>query len=369
MSAPPASIKIEELESVRGLAALLIVVYHIPRWNEGVAFGLLQNAYLMVLLFFVLSGFVINNAYAAKLGTPLDLFRFVFLRFGRLYPVHLLFLLLFLLVEVAKYFAQQKFGISSPNTQPFRENSVAALFQQLLLIQAIGPTGNTTTFNGPAWSISVEFYTYVLFGFILLFCGRLRRELFLFVAVASAILVAIEATFGFSELLRCTAGFFLGCLVAEYAKFSRRRYPKWLVTVLFVAIVLFLQWKSVNQYDLAIYFLTALLVISIVQSEDSPGKRLLRSKALTWLGKISYSMYMSHFVIEWFANQTIRVVMKRPERSQDGWSVPTLSLGETIIAYGLVVLVVLFVSHWVFRLVEQPLRERSRKFAFSRLMP
>ncbi len=86
------AIKIEELESIRGLAALLIVFHHIPKWNPILDTKIINNGYLMVELFFVLSGFVIFSAYANKIGDKRDLLRFQFLRFGRLYPVHLLFL-------------------------------------------------------------------------------------------------------------------------------------------------------------------------------------------------------------------------------------------------------------------------------------
>lgn len=156
--------KIEELESIRGLAALLVVFFHIPKWNTLLDIGIINNGYLMVELFFVLSGYVIYTAYAHKIINRNDLFRFQFLRFGRLYPVHFVFLVAFIFIEIAKYIAQSKLGITSPNTQPFRENNLTAIIQQLFLVQAIGPTHNTTTFNGPAWSISVEFYTYLVFG-------------------------------------------------------------------------------------------------------------------------------------------------------------------------------------------------------------
>ena len=53
------STKVEELESIRGLAALLVVFYHIPKWNPLLEIGIINNGYLMVELFFVLSGFVI----------------------------------------------------------------------------------------------------------------------------------------------------------------------------------------------------------------------------------------------------------------------------------------------------------------------
>ena len=87
--------KIEELESIRGLAALLVVFFHIPKWNPILNIGIINNGYLMVEVFFVLSGFVIFNAYTNKINTSKDLLRFQFLRLGRLYPVHLTFLLFF----------------------------------------------------------------------------------------------------------------------------------------------------------------------------------------------------------------------------------------------------------------------------------
>jgi peptidoglycan/LPS O-acetylase OafA/YrhL len=55
--------KIEELESIRGLAALLVVFFHIPIENSYLDIGIIKNGYLMVDLFFVLSGFVIYNSY------------------------------------------------------------------------------------------------------------------------------------------------------------------------------------------------------------------------------------------------------------------------------------------------------------------
>lgn len=55
----PNSAKIKELESIRGLAAFLVVFYHLPKWNPILDIRLVNNGYLMVHLFFVLSGFVI----------------------------------------------------------------------------------------------------------------------------------------------------------------------------------------------------------------------------------------------------------------------------------------------------------------------
>ena len=47
----PNSAKIEELESIRGLAAFLVVFYHLPKWSPILGIGLVNNDYLMFHLY------------------------------------------------------------------------------------------------------------------------------------------------------------------------------------------------------------------------------------------------------------------------------------------------------------------------------
>jgi peptidoglycan/LPS O-acetylase OafA/YrhL len=77
---------------------------------------------------------------------------------------------------------------------------------------------------------------------------------------------------------------------------------------------------------------------------------------------------MSHFAIVWFANQVIRVVLKKPEIIDiDGKSLPQLTQAEAVVASLVVGAAVLLVSAFVYSYVEKPLREKSRRFALSRL--
>lgn len=359
--------KIEELESIRGMAALLVVFYHIPNWNPLFDLGIVRSGYLMVHLFFVLSGFVIYSAYAARIGSAKDLARFQFLRFGRLYPVHLVFLLVYVLFEVAKYISQAKLGIVSPNSQPFRENSLTALVQQIFLVQAIGPAGHPTTFNTPAWSISVEFYTYLIFGAIVLLLPRMKNVLFSLLALAALLMLATNATFGFSDMLKCLAGFFIGCLTAYTVPRMRLALPRALSLIVFAAIIAFLQVKTSEQYDLVIYLLSAVLIASIVTVKDGYLNRLLNLKALTWLGSVSYAVYMSHVSVIWILSQVMRVILKKPEVMMGGRSTPQLSTVEVIVAWVVLVAIVLAISALVYRFIETPMRARSRRFAEQRL--
>src|ERR1700677_2281169 len=77
--------EIRSLNTLRGIAALMVAIYHAPLLlGVGQTF---PHAYLAVDLFFVLSGFVMLHAYEARLLDGLALGRFFQLRLARLYPL------------------------------------------------------------------------------------------------------------------------------------------------------------------------------------------------------------------------------------------------------------------------------------------
>jgi len=353
--------KIDEIESLRGLAALLVVIFHILPWNSKFDIRFIQNGYLMVYLFFVLSGFVIYNAYANKITTRNELIRFQFLRFGRLYPVHILFLAVALFLEFVKYFAHTKFGFASPNSQPFIENNFTAFFQQIFLLQAIGPTGHETTFNGPAWSISVEFYTYFIFGVVSLTCQKFKDYIYILIFIVSLLLILSSTTFGSTSLLLCLSGFFLGCITARSEQTFKIAVPPFTSFMIFTIMILFLSYKTNVQYDPIIYLLTALLIFTIVSTRNGLLNKLLNLKPFVWLGTISYSLYMCHEPVEWTINQLIRVILKPQEVLINGKSIPQLSFVETAIAYVFILVTVLCIGNLVYQKVEKPWREKSRR--------
>lgn len=362
--------RIEELESIRGIAALLIVFYHIPGWNSlFYNITLIRHADIMVELFFVLSGFVIFKAYANRITSPAELLKFQLLRLGRLYPVHLIFLLAFLFFEIAKYYAASRLGIVSQNKTPFVENNWAAFFQQLLLIQAIFPSGNEISFNGPAWSISVEFYTYLLFGLIALYFGRVKIHIYTCMAILSCIFLVLYSGDDEAFLIRCIAGFFIGCCTAEVSNRFKVTFPNYSILAVICAIVALMQFKPAGHLsEIGVYALTALLILAIVLSHDNSIKKFLRLKVFLWLGTISYSVYMSHSAILWVVNQTLRMVFHKPEALIGKIYTPQLSLTEALMTYTLYLSLVLIVSTFVFFGIEKPLREKSRQ-AVKKLIP
>src|SRR6185295_1034825 len=90
------------LEAVRGIAALLVVLHHLSL-NPGSLLAyvpLLQQGWLFVDLFFVLSGYVIAAVRAESPPTSQAARRFLIRRFFRLYPLHLATLLAALCIDL-----------------------------------------------------------------------------------------------------------------------------------------------------------------------------------------------------------------------------------------------------------------------------
>ncbi len=354
--------KINELESLRGLAAILVIFYHVPKYNDILNFGLFNNGNLMVEVFFVLSGYVIYKSYANKIKSKNDLLKFQFLRLARLYPVHIFFLSVFIIIELAKYYFHHVYGIISPNSTPFLENNLKAIFQHLLLIQAIGPTGNLHTFNGPAWSISVEFYTYLIFAFIILYFYKYRILLFSVIIFSSLIMLYYQKTFGFSNLLGCQLGFFIGCLISKIEEKIYIKLPAIITSISFFILIVFVHLYSNEQYYLFIYFLTAILIYSINATNFGVIKHILNQKIFIFFGKISYSLYMSHLAILWVINQFVRFVLKKPEFiDEKGISVPQLTKVETLIICSTIFFLIIVVSNIIYNTIENPIRKKSRK--------
>jgi len=85
--------------------------------------------------------------------------------------------------------------------------------------------------------------------------------------------------------------------------------------------------------------------------------------SLKFLGRVSYSIYMSHIFVLWICNQTVRVVLHRPEAMVDGISTPQLSLLGAVFWYAIALAGTILLSTWVFRYVEEPCRLWSKQLA------
>jgi peptidoglycan/LPS O-acetylase OafA/YrhL len=286
--------RFEALDSWRGVCACAVVLFHL---NAGTHFHRwLNSGYVAVDFFFVLSGFVIASAYQARIAGWIDVARFVVRRLGRLYPLHLLMLGVYVLLELNR-------GFHHPAQFLTGERTLPALWADLLLVQ--GFNGYDLSWNMTAWSISVELWVNVAFALLALWVGRRMPWVAALIAGGLAVVVwwpnlklgAIPAaeTDILITALGCVMDFFLGVVAFSLYRLARDRDvrpPAWLEwPALAAALGVFAFAGSVSTLELAAVFFAVVMVFAF---EAGPVSRALKHRAPLALGTASYSIYLTH---------------------------------------------------------------------------
>jgi len=292
--------QLEALTGLRGLAAWVVVVYHLrtalshtlPSWTAPV----LAKGYLAVDLFFILSGFVLWHAYGATLAQQglRGAARFWWRRFARIWPLHAV--MLALCVALALLLALT--GRPAPN-YPWRE-----LPLHILLVQNWGWTAHLS-WNDPAWSISCEMAAYLLFPALVRVApwSRLRSGALLGWAAALLLILALyfnrtslTSDVPHTGLARCLFEFTLGTVLRPlWQRWHRTPAAAPLVAAAgLAALVLGLAFPAPE----AIFapFCLAALILTLALAPSGPA-RLLALPPLHSLGEISYSTYLAHHVL------------------------------------------------------------------------
>lgn len=285
----------------------------------------MRHGALFVDFFFVLSGFIIAYNYE-RITSRAELGRFMWLRFMRVYPLHLLMLLVFLVYEGAQWLIVERehLTLESP---PFSDNDALGFLLNVTLLNGVGL--RTLSFNIPAWSISTEFWTYLLFGSLLLACtgrGQLKHWLYAAIALAAFAVLCLgnpepSLTYDYRYFLpRCVLGFFLGALLMSWLDLRRQR-PRMHVALASLcqlsAIVLALAivveaWPAAHTLELAAPFAFVIVVGTFARYPGTPLARALTRQPLVWIGRVSYSVYMVHMIVLLAIEAFLRYGLGRP---------------------------------------------------------
>ena len=305
--------KIKFLESIRGISALVVLLFHLKDTTNSILIHnfLILNGKIFVDFFFVLSGFVIAHSYSSKIHTSIDLLKFKFKRFLRLYPLHILTLIMFIFIEWTKYYFSIKSDIFSSSV-PFSINNMNSFIHNLFLTHAFL---SNNSFNIPSWSISVEFYTYFLFSLIVLFIKNKNMCLFFFIGISissslyiifsSGTITSMENEDGF---VRCCFSFFLGSTIFGLQSFLRIK-PKLVnyLILIFLSLMVISFFIGNNFIGILIF---AIIILISVKEEENYFVKILNFRPLVYLGSISYGIYMFHFLVIWTERQISEFFLK-----------------------------------------------------------
>jgi peptidoglycan/LPS O-acetylase OafA/YrhL len=259
----------------------------------------LGSGYLGVDLFFLLSGFIITYVHRRDTASlaPKPALRFYGLRLARIYPVHLAMLL----VLVPVVLGGGLLGFHAHHPEMFQGRDFVL---SLLLLQA-WTYHSMLVWNFPSWSVSCEWFAYLLFPCLAILLNRLSgaRQTALWLALeTTAFALAyvflfhgdIDRASGGLALARVSFEFVAGALGYRLTEFADLK--RWPWTALVIAAMVAAAAAGPAHDILAI--LTFALAILAGRYRSNMVARLLRLPVLVYLGEISYSLYMVHEPVE-----------------------------------------------------------------------
>jgi len=350
------------LTGLRGVAALYVCFYHIKLYIEPYVypkvFTFIQVGYLAVDFFFILSGFVIALTYFDKINTTSgrDILLFYSKRVARIYPLHLLLLLMYLSIPLV-------YVLTGRTMSGDERYGIDSFLMSLLLIQNWGLT-NTLVWNIPSWSISTELFAYLMFPFIVVTIRRINSHFqlrgLLLTIVSLFLLVALLYEYYEAEGLgqyitslgvwRCLIGFTIGVLLWNFY----HGYKEWLATyskILFylggAVLILGSYSKTYNYWYIHLSF--SLLILGSIYYRNFVTA-FCSTKVILWLGEISYSIYLIHYLVkDWF-----KILFLEGPSASLLWIAGYLA-------------VVLLLSHFTYKIVEMPGKRLVTKFINNRV--
>lgn len=300
---PSAPKHLAYLDSARGIAAIMVMVYHfiVFKYPEELSVKLASiifNGSDAVSFFFVLSGFVLSYK-TVVLGEPMDVRRYFVSRFFRLWPAYLLAVLLNVNYNLSKFHYS-----ATALKDTFVENN-ANFWEEVFLLRT------PAHYYIPGWTLGVEMTLSLLVPFLILIGQKDKRLVWW--------LVLVNLLCGFNIYL---THFLLGmllCYLFNYirsAEFKTTRWYKYRYVLIAVAMVLFSvrHINHISRFGPSYFYMAAFFFVdffhftgfasfvflaAIIQSPRT--QKILSHGILTFFGKISYGIYLMHWLLVAYA--------------------------------------------------------------------
>lgn len=285
---------IDSLDGLRAFACLLVVFGHLAK--EEIIFDIKGSGQLGVMLFFVLSGFLMAHLYGCEKISASRFVEYIFRRSFRVVPAYVIALLISF--WISPYWADFPYNMD-----------LSGLIKHLKL------QGDTSVF----WTIPVELKFYAFFPVIWLLLGFLKNNSLRSSIVFIAFIVSINI-FPFGERLDLSryVEFFIGGVCAGYVNSPMNAVTKrwqleminggFLATLVFIIIfipqvflhltgIIHTMWR-IPQILAPLFALCVLLCANIT----GWAKTVFSNRVFLFLGKISFSLYLVHYPFIYFIN-------------------------------------------------------------------
>lgn len=375
----PSKPRYEILDGLRGVAALIVVGFHLfETYSPGVDAQILNHGYLAVDFFFVLSGFVIGYAYDDRWGR-MSTWAFFKRRLVRLHPM-LIFGTLF--GGLLFYFGGNP-AMPMVDEAPWWQVVLLTIFCCTLLPAAkswdIRGWNETNPLNGATWSLMWEYLANIIYA---LFVRRMSKVVLGVFVVLTAFLTvdlclnldvfgllagrayaantviggwSVDAEQGYIGIARLLYPFFCGLLLSRMKWTVGVRGGFWWCAAL-VAVILCMPcipggergtWTCLNGWYNALSILVLFpLVVSLGAGSSVEGRRSVA--VCKFLGEISYPLYVTHYPLIYV---------------QMGWAANHADLPASVhVVVALSILILAVAIAWAaYKLYDLPVRDWLRK--------
>ena len=289
------------LDGLRGVAAMAVVIFHFMEFVfSDYSKNFIGHGFLAVDFFFCLSGFVIGYAYDERIA-DIGVWEFFKSRLIRLHPLVIAGTVLGLIGFLADPFSNESSLYSFGKLIPY-------VLSGLLLIPL--PTMserylNLFAFDAPAWSLFFEYVANIFYAIILFKINK--KYLFVLVVIAAAVLCLVSfhskglmggwsgGTF-WDGLARGSFSFLAGLLVYRYGWVVENKLGfTGLAILLFLPFLMpYFQWNWLAEWLVVIIYFPLIVALGAGASLATKHK-----KFCTFLGDISYPLYMTHYAGIW----------------------------------------------------------------------
>jgi peptidoglycan/LPS O-acetylase OafA/YrhL len=291
---------IPELQSIRGIAAAVVLLCHAAflfattptfrYWSEVVL-----NAHAAVMLFFVLSGYVLSRSLSGPKLEAGRIGEFYLARAFRIYPALWFACGMGLIYLVSLHFAAPTLHPSNWYLAYFK---VFPSSEQILVNFTLGKA--PAAIVPPSWSIFVEMLGSLALPFFVL-ANRRGVGAWLFALTVVVAVIATET--GHLDSLTYLPSFAIGSLAFRYQDRLKPYFANLpMLIICFVGIQFFrrfrVAWRfEVNYVAFVPTLIESVFAVGIILSVAARPVTFLRNRALIWLGDISYSLYLIHFIL------------------------------------------------------------------------
>ena len=288
-----------DIEALRGLSVILVILYHFKFSNLD--YQIIKGGFIGVDIFFIISGFIITKIIIENKIQNFSLLHFYERRIKRIIPL----LSVVLIVSISSLFFVFDFFLLNKNINVATAVSNFYFWASAVLYQF---AEKNSLINLHFWSLSIEMQFYIFFPLLFIFFKGKEKfiNLIIFILIGLSYLFVIinyktHNMFNFYNSFSRVFEFLSGAIIFLYSDLIKQKikekFHSFIYIVGFIILLLYLQFLQNEEFHPSPYTLIFIIGIGLMIIFNNDGSLKKIKIGFSYLGKISYSLYLWHFPI------------------------------------------------------------------------